>query len=287
MSETVNDRHLGRSRGWLVESDNMPARPQSARSEASSSCASSTAWSPPDDRPKFVKPPPRLSARPSVPAAAAFRMKESLFLGGSLAFKLAEDRAVHRFQEHIGVDRKRRSEVALDPGKYDIPTMGRLPRQRGLMPKEQGWHTRGPSGLSETRGHSPFPTLQRWTKLRYESTLLRLTASPSLHAIALARRSPVRVTAYCVHAPSRGGPDFGTYNFCTSSFEKPRPSLSRSMRVVISRTATGEFMPVEAQKPVEAKKTYGIGIVPRSADQRKPRAATNEPPRARPASARA
>ena len=90
---------------------------------------------------------------------------------------------------------------------------------------------------------------------------------------------------YCVHAPSRGGPDFGTYNFCTSSFEKPRPSLSRSMRVVISRTATGEFMPVEAQKPVEAKKTYGIGISPRSADQRRPR---NEPPRpARPASARA
>ena len=52
---------------------------------------------------------------------------------------------------------------------------------------------------------------------------------------------------YCVHAPSRGGPDFGTYNFA-SSFAKPRPNLSRSMRVVISRTATGDFMPVEAQK---------------------------------------
>jgi hypothetical protein len=93
---------------------------------------------------------------------------------------------------------------------------------------------------------------------------------------------------YCVNAPPRSGPDFGAYDF-PSSFQKPRPSLSRSMRVVISRTAGGEYMPVEAQKPVEAKKTYGIGISPRSAGHRRtPSAmADGELEPVRPASARA
>jgi hypothetical protein len=264
----------------------MPARPQSARSEASSSCASSTAWSPPDDQPKFLKPPPRLSARPFVPGAASFRMKESQLLRGSLTFKLTEDRAVHRLQEHIGVDRKRRSELALDPGKYDIRTMG--------TPTRPTWPDAEGAGVAYARTQRPkrdarafsisySPAMDKTTL--YESTF----APPHRKSVSARDRfgktePGARLGLYCVHAPSRGGPDFGTYNFA-SSFAKPRPSLSRSMRIVISRTATGEFMPVEAQKPVEAKKTYGIS--PRSADQRRPRAATSEPPRARPASARA
>ena len=189
----------------------MPARPQSARSEASSSCASSTAWSPPDDRPKFVKPPPRLSARPSVPAAAAFRMKESLLLGGSLAFKLAEDRAVHRFQEHIGVDRKRRSEVALDPGKYDIPPMGRLPRP--TWPDAEG------AGVAYARTQR-FKRDARAFSISYspamdKTTLYESTFAPPHRKSVSARdrfgktEPGARNGLYCVHAPSRGGPDLG------------------------------------------------------------------------------
>ena len=72
-----------------------------------------------DDGPKAV-PAPKLSARPMVHGAAAFRMTEARLQGGYMPFRFTEDRSIHRFQEHIGADRKRHTAPGLDPCKYNL-----------------------------------------------------------------------------------------------------------------------------------------------------------------------
>lgn len=202
-----------------------------------------------DDVPKFFSPVPKLSARPMVPGAAAFRMTEARLKGGYMPFRYTEDRSVHRFQEHIGADRKRHTAPGLDPCKYDL--LSKLSPRAAAFPSEGAYvaYERTQRPRRDDRAHSnPFLHSPR----PFQTTLYKSQFTPPPRSAQKQRdRFGARESGgqfYCLHPPSNRVPTPGAYPI-RSSFEAPPPRLSRAMAIAVSRTIGGDggvmYMPVK------------------------------------------
>ena len=177
-----------------------------------------------------------------------------------MPFRFTEDRSVHRFQEHIGADRKRHTAIGLDPCKYDVPKRD-VPSVSKLSPRAAAFPTEGAYVAYERtqrprrddRAHSnPFLHSPR----PFQTTLYKAEFTPPPRSVTRQRdRFGSRESGgqfYCLHPPSNHVPTPGAYHI-PSSFEAPRPRLSRAMAMAVSRTIGGDgavqYMPV---KPIAA-----------------------------------